>query len=207
VSVEPYLELWKEAGIEMKSHTRKNYQSLEEVQNWLGNCKRCGLCKTRNEIVFGVGNPKAKLFFVGEGPGAEEDKQGLPFVGRAGQLLDKIIESMGLTRNKVYIANVVKCRPPQNRVPEEDEQEKCLPFLKAQIAVVKPDFIVTLGLTATRALLNPDLQLAEVRGHFHPLSWDPSIEVLPTYHPAYLLRNPGAKKLVWEDMKKLIKKL
>lgn len=191
----------------MGKSSQKTVRSLEEIRNWLGNCKRCGLCETRNQIVFGTGSSKAKLFFVGEGPGADEDEQGVPFVGRAGQLLTKIIDSMGLTREKVYIANVVKCRPPKNRVPEDEEIEKCSAFLKAQIESVRPDYIVALGLTATRFLLNSSAQLSEVRGEFQTLSWNPQIQVLPTYHPAYLLRNPSAKKIVWDDMKKLMKQL
>lgn len=205
--IEPYLELWKESGVEMRKSSQKTIRSLEDIRSWLGNCKRCGLCETRNQIVFGTGSSKAKLFFVGEGPGADEDEQGVPFVGRAGQLLTKIIDSMGLTREKVYIANVVKCRPPKNRVPEDEEIEKCSAFLKAQIESVRPDYIVALGLTATRFLLNSSTQLSEVRGKFQTLSWNPQIQVLPTYHPAYLLRNPSAKKIVWDDMKKLMKQL
>lgn len=208
MSIEPYFELWEDWGVEMrKTSNKKNFKSLEDIRSWLGNCKRCGLCETRNKIVFGEGSSQAKVFFVGEGPGADEDEQGLPFIGRAGQLLTKIIDSMGLNRESVYIANVVKCRPPKNRVPEEDEIKSCSVFLKAQIELVRPDFIVALGLTATRFLLDSSTQLSEVRGQFQTLAWNPQIQVLPTYHPAYLLRNPSAKKIVWDDMKKLIKKL
>ncbi|MFM8269956.1 MAG: uracil-DNA glycosylase family protein [Pseudomonadota bacterium] len=176
-------------------------KTLEEVRSWLGDCKRCGLCKERNEIVFGSGNPKARLMFIGEGPGADEDKQGLPFVGRAGQLLSKIIEAMGLQRENVYIANIVKCRPPSNRVPEPHEIDQCLPFLKAQIDLVSPEIVVALGLTASRALTQTEHGMANLRGQFHTVAWKKEITLMPTYHPAYLLRNPSAKKIVWEDMK------
>ncbi|NDD05752.1 MAG: uracil-DNA glycosylase [Proteobacteria bacterium] len=185
----------------MSAEQTPHLKSLSDVESWLGECQRCPLCTTRNKIVFGSGNPKARLMFVGEGPGADEDNQGLPFVGRAGQLLSKIIEAMGLTRDEVYIANIVKCRPPSNRLPEEEEIEKCLPFLRAQIAQVKPEVIVALGLTATRVLTQTDTPLANLRGRFQSVAWNPQIELMPTYHPAYLLRNPPAKKFVWEDMK------
>lgn len=145
--------------------------------------------------------------FVGEGPGANEDKTGLPFVGRAGDLLTKIIEAMSLNRDQIYIANVVKCRPPGNRVPLPEEIEQCLPFLKAQIEVIKPEIIVALGLTASSTLSGQDCTMGELRGKFHPLLWDTKISVMATYHPAYLLRNPNAKKIVWEDMKLVMKQI
>lgn len=202
-----YWNLWEESGVHLEKPIRSKesapppLKNLDAVRKWLGNCKRCGLCKERNEIVFGAGAPKATLMFVGEGPGADEDKQGLPFVGRAGQLLNKIIEAMGLNREDVYIANIVKCRPPGNRVPTPDEIEKCLPFLKAQIELVKPSMIVSLGLTASRALTQTESNMGNLRGQFHSIPWKKSIKLMPTYHPAYLLRNPSAKKIVWEDMK------
>jgi len=208
-STNEYWALWEESGVEIdtiksrKKTATPNLKSLEEVQAWLGNCKRCGLCKERNQIVFGSGHEKAKLLFVGEGPGADEDKQGLPFVGRAGQLLTKIIEAMELRREDVYIANVVKCRPPQNRVPEPEEIEQCLPFLKAQIDLINPKLVVALGLTAARALTQTELPMGSLRGQFQPIAWKPNLKVMPTYHPAYLLRNPSAKKIVWEDMKQV----
>lgn len=214
-----YAALWKEHGIEKVRKTRTkaptskkktappSLSSLQDVQDWLGNCKRCGLCKDRNKIVFGVGNPKAKLMFVGEGPGADEDAQGLPFVGRAGQLLNKVIEAMGKTREEVYIANIVKCRPPGNRVPEPGEIAQCLPFLKAQIDQIQPEMIVGLGLTAGRALLQTEETMGNIRGKFQSLAWNSNIPVLPTYHPAYLLRNPSAKKIVWDDMKLVMKRM
>lgn len=213
-----YWNLWEESGLDIskKPMRKKKSQkkigtasitatSLEQVQKILGDCKRCGLCKDRNKIVFGVGNPKARLMFVGEGPGSHEDEQGIPFVGRAGQLLDKIIEAMGMQRDAVYIANIVKCRPPKNRVPEPDEIAECFPFLKAQVELVKPEMVVALGLTAARVLTQKDSNMAELRGKLTSLAWNTSVPLMPTYHPAYLLRNPSAKKTVWDDMK-LVKK-
>lgn len=217
-----YAELWKEAGIEKLLGNSANRpvslrnsaptpevhcQTLDEVRAWIGDCKRCGLCVERNSIVFGIGNPKARLLFVGEGPGADEDLKGEPFVGKAGELLNKVIEAMGFKREEAYIANVVKCRPPENRTPDPLEIEQCLPFLKAQIDLIQPEIIVALGLTAARALLNTDSTMSNLRGKFKPLSWNEKIPVLSTYHPAYLLRTPDAKKLVWEDMKLVMKQL
>jgi len=181
----------------------KNYSSLPAIQTEIGDCHRCGLWQKRKTIVFGSGDPKARLMFVGEGPGADEDTQGQPFVGRAGQLLTKIIEAIGYERSSVYIANVVKCRPPDNRVPFPEEVQQCLPFLKAQIEVIGPLLIVALGATAASHLISHKGTMTSLRGKFKPLSWNPQILVLPTYHPAYLLRNPSAKKVVWEDMKQV----
>lgn len=212
-SSQEYWSLWEESGVDVETlkterSKRKSQSSpppkmnhLKDIQKWLGDCKRCGLCQERNQIVFGSGSEKAQLMFIGEGPGAEEDKQGLPFVGRAGQLLTKIIEAMELKREDVYIANIVKCRPPSNRVPEPHEIEQCIPFLKAQIEVIKPKIIVALGLTAARALTQSEANMSALRGQFHPLAWKKELVLMPTYHPAYLLRNPNAKKIVWEDMK------
>ncbi len=206
--------LWKDYGIEepetllksipKKLPSRPSLNSLADIQKWLGDCQRCGLCQERKKIVFGVGDEKAQLMFIGEGPGADEDMQGLPFVGRAGQLLDKIIEAMKLKREQVYIANIVKCRPPGNRAPLPEEANTCLPFLKAQIDFVKPKMIVCLGSTATTYLLQNAMSMSQLRGRFHYLPFNPKIQVMPTYHPAYLLRNPDAKKMVWEDMKKVM---
>jgi uracil-DNA glycosylase family 4 len=179
--------------------------SLEDIQNELGNCQRCKLCKTRTNIVFGEGNANAELMFVGEGPGEQEDLKGRPFVGRAGQLLDKMIEAMGYKRSDVFIANVVKCRPPENRIPEADEVSSCKPFLEKQISVIRPKVIVALGATALRALFGEDeVKITKVRGSF--LEYQ-GVALMPTYHPAYLLRNPPAKKDVWEDLKKVLEKL
>ncbi len=179
--------------------------SLEKISHDLKDCTRCKLCKGRNSIVFGEGNPKAELVFVGEGPGEQEDLQGRPFVGRAGQLLDKMIEAMGLKREQVYIVNVVKCRPPENRNPEPDEIEKCSPFLFRQLDVLQPKVIVALGKFATQFFLgNEEAKISQVRGKFHAFRGS---KVMPTFHPAYLLRNPPAKKEVWEDLLKVASEL
>ena len=179
--------------------------SLEELRAEIGDCRRCKLCSGRTNIVFGVGNPQAKLMFVGEGPGRDEDLQGEPFVGRAGQLLTDIItKGMGLKREDVYICNVVKCRPPENRNPEPDEVAACEPFLKKQIGLVRPDVIVGLGKFAVQTLLQSKAPISKLRGNWHSYQ---GIKLMPTFHPAYLLRNPGDKKLVWEDIKKVIKEL
>jgi uracil-DNA glycosylase len=167
-------------------------------------CRRCKLCEQRTNVVFGVGNPKTPLMFVGEGPGADEDQQGEPFVGKAGQLLDKIIGAMGLSRPEIYIANVVKCRPPQNRVPELDEQSICGPFLERQIELIRPQVIVTLGATPTKYLMRTDATIGQMRAKFHAYR---GAELMPTYHPAYLLRSPEAKRPVWEDMQQVMAKL
>ena len=177
-------------------------ESLEDIRNDLGECQRCRLAKERNRIVFGDGNPRAKLVFVGEGPGFNEDRQGKPFVGAAGELLTRIIEAIKLTRSQVYICNVIKCRPPENRNPRPDEIETCLPFLERQIEAIRPDFICALGTFAARTLLGTTTPISRLRGRFHEYK---GIKVLPTYHPAYLLRNPEKKRDVWEDMKMLMK--
>ena len=171
---------------------------LEALKARRGDCRRCRLCEQRRNIVFGAGDPKARLVLVGEGPGAEEDRTGHPFVGAAGQLLEKILAAMGLTRQQVYICNVVKCRPPQNRTPEADEMATCGRFLAEQLKILNPRHIICLGATAAQYLLNTKLSVSKLRGriHDHPSG----VRVLPTYHPAYLLRNPAAKKPVWQDV-------
>lgn len=179
-------------------------KGLEAIRAEIGDCKRCKLCKGRKNIVFGVGNPDAKLMFIGEGPGADEDEQGIPFVGRAGQLLTKIIEAMNFKRDNVYIANCVKCRPPGNRNPEPDEVKACIPFLIKQTEVIAPKVIVCLGSVATQNLLGTEEKITRLRGNF--TEWQ-NIPVMPTYHPAFLLRNPNMKKPVWEDMQKVMKAL
>lgn len=176
------------------------YASLEAIREDIGDCRRCKLCKKRTNIVFGSGNPQARLVFVGEGPGADEDEQGLPFVGRAGQLLTKIIESIQLRREEVYICNVVKCRPPENRVPEKDEIAACSPFMRGQLAVIQPRIICCLGATAAQTLLETTTFMGKLRGRFYDFG---DAKLIATYHPAYLLRNPNAKRDVWEDMKKI----
>lgn len=175
--------------------------SLDEIRAEIGDCRRCKLSKGRKNIVFGVGNPKARLMFIGEGPGADEDMQGIPFVGRAGQLLTKIIAAMGFRREDVYIANIVKCRPPGNRNPEPDEVATCIPFLIKQVKAIRPEVIVCLGSVATQNLLGTEEKITKLRGNF--TEWQ-GIPVMPTYHPAFLLRNPNMKKPVWEDMQKVM---
>jgi len=172
--------------------------SLEALRAHIGDCQRCKLAGGRRNIVFGQGNPDADLMFVGEAPGADEDVQGLAFVGRAGQLLTKIIEAIDLSRDDVFIANVLKCRPPQNRNPEPDEIHACQPFLERQIELIRPKVLVGLGKFAGQWLLKTAEPISKIRGRVGDYQ---GIKVIPTYHPAYLLRNPGAKKEVWEDMK------
>ena len=179
--------------------------SLEELRDHIGDCRRCKLHSGRTHVVFGVGNPNAKLMFVGEGPGRDEDLKGEPFVGRAGQLLTDIItKGMGLRREDVYIANVVKCRPPQNRNPEPDEVASCEPFLKKQIELIRPEIIVALGKFAVQTLLQSKVPITRLRGNWHTYM---GIKLMPTFHPAYLLRNPADKKLVWDDIKKIMREM
>jgi DNA polymerase len=174
-------------------------RALAAIRDEIGDCKRCRLCEGRNKIVFGQGSAGADLMFVGEAPGADEDAQGLAFVGRAGQLLTDMVEKgMKMKRSDVFIANVIKCRPPGNRPPETDEITTCQPFLEAQIKAIQPRIIVALGATAGKFMTKTGDPISKLRGRF--ASWD-GIPVMPTYHPAYLLRNPSAKKTVWEDLK------
>jgi len=190
--------------------------ALKLIREDLGDCTRCKLHQQgRKQIVFGVGNPRAELMFVGEGPGADEDAQGEPFVGRAGQLLNNMIKAMGLQREDVYIANIVKCRPPGNRTPEPDECETCLPFLMRQIAAIKPKVVVALGATAAKNLLAMNSSLGELRGRFYDFkpvgafadsSW-PGARLAVTYHPAYLLRDPRQKGEAWKDLQMVMKYL
>lgn len=180
--------------------TRPEILTLAEVRKELGDCKRCKLHRTRRTIVFGEGNEKATLMFIGEGPGYDEDVQGRPFVGKAGQLLTKILQSINLPREEVYIANIIKCRPPQNRNPEPDEIQSCHPFLMKQIGVIQPKIICALGTFSTQTLLKTDAKITALRGKLYDLE---GIKVIPTYHPAFLLRNPERKREVWEDMKKI----
>lgn len=181
-------------------------KTLEEVRAILGpDCRRCKLCEGRTHIVFGVGNPQADVMFVGEGPGRDEDLQGEPFVGRAGQLLTDIItRGMKMRREDVYIANVVKCRPPDNRNPEPDEVAACLPFLRRQIELVKPRVLIALGKVAAQALLGVKTPITQLRGRWHRVQ---GIPLMATFHPAYLLRNPADKRLAWEDIKQVLKEL
>ena len=176
-------------------------ETLDDIKRDLGDCKRCGLCTQRRNIVFGAGNPHAKLVFVGEGPGQDEDLQGIPFVGAAGQLLTKIIAAMKLSRDDVYICNVVKCRPPGNRNPAEDEIKACIPFLERQIAAINPMFIVGLGGVAVQTLLNTSTGISRLRGKWTTYN---GIKFMPTFHPSYLLRSPEKKREVWQDVQQVM---
>lgn len=179
-------------------------RNLTELENFINNCNRCKLSKERKNIVFGEGNPDARLVFIGEAPGMDEDLTGKPFVGQAGKLLTDIIKAMGLTRDEVYICNVVKCHPPRNRDPEPDEIGICLPFLKAQISFIKPEVICTLGRISAQSLVDKDLKITKDRGQWYSFM---GIPLMPTYHPAYLLRYGHAKRQVWEDAQGIMKKL
>ena len=187
--------------------------ALKTVRDEIGDCKRCRLSKERTHIVFGEGNPDSRIMFIGEGPGREEDIQGRPFVGDAGQLLTRLIEKMGFKRSDVYIANIVKCRPPMNRDPLEDEISTCLPFLKKQIAIVKPEVIISLGKVSTHTLLNikepmSKFSIMRIRGRFYDYTdGDIVIPIMPTFHPAYLMRNPNDKWLTWSDAQAVLKRL
>jgi DNA polymerase len=177
-------------------------EALAAIRHELGECTRCKLHgQGRKQIVFGVGNPAADIMFVGEAPGADEDTQGIPFVGRAGQLLTKMIEAMGLRRDEVYIANVLKCRPPANRDPEPDEVGSCEPFLFQQIASVQPKVIIALGAFAARALLKTQDPISRMRGRVYDYR---GAQLIPTFHPSFLLRSPGYKREAWEDLKKAL---
>ncbi len=179
-------------------------ESLDALRLETHNCTSCRLAGTRTNVVFGVGSPTADLMFIGEAPGQDEDLKGEPFVGRAGQLLTDIIKAMKLTRDDVYIANVIKCRPPGNRNPEPDELDQCRPFLRRQVALIQPKVIVTLGRFGLQSLTEKGYSISAVRGQW--LNYE-GIKLMPTYHPAYLLRNPSAKKDVWADMKKVMAEL
>jgi DNA polymerase len=177
---------------------------LLSIRRELGECARCKLSGGRTHLVFGVGSPAAELMFVGEGPGADEDRQGEPFVGKAGQLLTKMIEAMGFRREEVYIANVVKCRPPENRNPEPDELEACEPFLRAQIAAIRPRVLVALGKFAAQTLLRDPTPITRLRGGWREYE---GVRLMPTFHPAYLLRSPAEKAKAWEDLKLVVREL
>jgi len=174
--------------------------ALGRLEQEVIRCRRCPLYRTRTHHVFGEGDPRARLVFVGEAPGRDEDLQGRPFIGAAGQLLTKMIEAIGFRREEVYICNVLKDRPPGNRTPEPPEVEACLPFLEQQLALIRPAVICALGATPAKALLGPHAAITKVRGAVHDYR---GIPLIPTFHPAYLLRNPAAKKLVWQDLKKV----
>jgi uracil-DNA glycosylase len=183
----------------------QHFAALKLIREEIGDCTRCQLSQGRNKIVFGDGDPNAKLFFVGEGPGADEDAQGLPFVGRGGQLLNNMIAAMGLKREQVYIANIVKCRPPQNRTPEPDEAHTCSPFLFKQIDVIRPRIIVALGQTAVTYLTGEKRPLSAWRGVTHPFRG--GAKLIVTYHPAFLLRDPNQKRHAWSDLQIAMREL
>jgi DNA polymerase len=177
---------------------------LNQLNSICSKCNRCRLYENRTNIVFGEGNPQTDLMFVGEGPGSNEDRLGRPFVGKAGHLLDKMLKAIDLTRDEIYITNIVKCRPPGNRNPEESEIEKCLPYLRWQVKIIKPKIIVSLGSISAKVLINEDIKITKDRGRIFTKG---KIKFIPTLHPAYLLRNPNAKKDSWEDFKLISKTL
>lgn len=217
-SLKQYLEVEKAFGVEELSTVKTiarperpaapgaldKAAALAALQEEYKDCRMCHLAGTRTRLVFGAGNPGARLMFIGEAPGFDEDKQGLPFVGAAGQLLTKIIEAMKLKREDVYIANCLKCRPPGNRNPEPAEIVTCSPILARQIEIIRPDIICALGKFAAQTLLETDAPISRLRGRFHAFR---GAKLMPTFHPAYLLRNPGDKKLVWEDMQLIMKEM
>lgn len=175
--------------------------ALQQLASDMQNCTRCDLAQGRNNLVFGVGNPQAKLMLIGEGPGQDEDAQGIPFVGRAGQLLDRILAAIDLSREEVYIANVVKCRPPSNRNPSRQEAVACLPYLYRQIELINPRIIVLLGSVALQNLINPDARITKMRGQW--LESKSGIKIMPTFHPAAVLRDPSKRRPVWEDFQRI----
>jgi uracil-DNA glycosylase family 4 len=205
VPASPGETLFELANPKPESTAKDSSQALRLIREDLGDCTRCRLHKQgRKQIVFGVGNPRAKLMFIGEAPGADEDQQGEPFVGRAGQLLNNMIKAMGLRREDVYIANIIKCRPPGNRTPERDECETCSPFLMRQIAAIQPQVIVALGAVAAKTLLAINAPMSELRGHWYDFR---GTKLAVTYHPAFLLRDPRQKKETWKDLQMVMKDL
>jgi len=195
------------AGVEMAQDidaSKSLDDTLDAIREDLGDCQRCGLGVSRKELVYGVGNPNARLVLVGEAPGREEDQKGAPFVGEAGRLLNRILQAMGMQREDVYICNVLKCRPPDNRDPQPDEMATCEAFLIRQIAAIKPQVIIGLGRFAVHSLLKSKVPISRIRGEWQSYH---GIPLMPTYHPAYLLRNPEGKRDVWEDMKEVLRRL
>lgn len=190
--------------IPLKSSASFSDLSLSGLRSVALKCVKCPLSKERTQVVFGTGNEKAQLVFIGEAPGFEEDRQGEPFVGKAGQLLTKMIEAMGLKREDVYIANIVKCRPPNNRTPKLEEIETCLPYLIGQLEKIKPKIICALGNVAAQTLLKSDKTISRLRGMFHEMG---EMKIMPTFHPAFLLRNPEYKREVWQDLKLIMEEL
>jgi uracil-DNA glycosylase family 4 len=206
-TLSPHSLQYLREGLQLERETLKeNFycNSLEELEDFINNCDKCRLSKERRNIVFGEGDPHARLVFVGEAPGMDEDLTGRPFVGQAGKLLTDIIKAMGLTRDEVYICNIIKCHPPRNRDPERDEIEICLPFLEAQLSLIQPEIICAIGRIPAQSLVREDFKITRERGQWQSFR---GIPLMPTYHPAYLLRYPQAKKAVWEDMQQIMKKL
>jgi uracil-DNA glycosylase len=187
-----------------KSKDLSRHKTLEDIKKEIGNCTRCGLCEERTQVVHSVGDPSARLMFIGEAPGADEDAKGEPFVGRAGQLLTRIIDAMGFKREDVFIGNINRCRPPGNRAPKIQEADECRPFLLREIEIVKPEVIVVMGNTACQNLLSTKEGITKLRGNFQDYF---GVKVMPTFHPAYLLRDPSKKKFVWDDMKQVMELL
>jgi len=195
-----YVLYHQQLGVEAFPRSPALSEDLKTVREELGDCRRCRLWETRKKIVFGKGNERARLVFVGEAPGYEEDIQGIPFIGKAGQLLTRIIAAIGMKRDEVYLTNVVKCHPPRNRVPAHDEVACCYPFLARQLRIIRPQVICALGSAAARTLLNTEAGITTLRGTFR--DWE-GIPVMPTFHPAFLLRSPDRKRETWEDMQAL----
>jgi uracil-DNA glycosylase family 4 len=198
MGVAAYVPRSREREAEVDAAVPTATPDWEELEATVRTCRKCGLCETRTQTVFGVGNRRARLMVVGEAPGAEEDRQGEPFVGRAGMLLNAMLRAAGFERGEVYIANVLKCRPPNNRDPSDEEAERCLPYLRRQIELVDPQAILCVGRIAAQRLLDTDTPIGKLRGRVHRLDGRP---VVVTYHPAYLLRSPGEKRKSWEDLK------
>lgn len=203
-NIRQIIESERLAGVNELFGKKSNRMPLLEFKKCVFSCQKCALSETRRNVVFGEGNTRAKLMFVGEAPGAEEDKEARPFVGKAGELLTKIIEAMGLKREDVFIANILKCRPPNNRPPLPNEIAACYPYLKKQILFIKPKVICALGRFAAGTLLNTEIPISKLRGKFYNYK---DIKLMPTYHPAYLLRNPEDKKDVWKDMQLIVREL
>lgn len=199
-----HLALAKAPAGEQQRHVDEGGSPLERLEAIASGCVKCRLSETRTQVVFGTGDPNARLMFVGEAPGRDEDEQGEPFVGRAGKLLNDIIAAMTLTREQVYIANVIKCRPPGNRNPEPDEIAECRPYILRQIELIEPEVIVTLGKFGFQSLVGTTEAISRARGRWQKFG---DVDLMPTYHPAYLLRNPSAKKEVWADMKLVMDRL
>ncbi len=205
-SIALYCRHRRMAGLRRLSLNRQtgNDELLQQLRDEIGDCRRCALCEQRRSLVFGEGSPEARLVFVGEAPGADEDRQGVPFVGKAGEMLTRIIEAMQLRRSEVYIANIVKCRPPNNRDPQDEEIRTCLPFLHRQLEIINPQVICALGRVAAHALLETKTGISSLRGKFYSYR---GIKVMPTYHPSYLLRSPEKKKDTWSDMQMVQREL